>query len=477
MLHFLENLTINITNLLHIYIERRVFLIKQPTNLTKGSIPKALIAFIIPIILGSFIQQLYVTTDAIIVGQFTGKIGLASIDSVFILFKFPINFMNGLTAGATILISRYYGARNKKNLNSSIRTANTLAIILGLICSVGGVLLAPSLMNIMSVPENLYQQTLSYCKIYFGGLWTMIIYGMNAGILRAFGDSKRPLYALIFTSIINILGDILLVGVFSMGVIGAGIATVISQGFSALLVLYMLAKFKPLPDFQARITPMFSKQHMSGMIRIGIPLALQSTLFPIANSIVQASVNKMGTDSIAAWGICEKLNLIIWLIADSMSPVLTTYVAQNLGAGNKHRIKRGVLLGVTMSCIAVVFMSITLYFGSGTIGSLFLSTSDRASITPLLMEYMSMMAPFFIFYAVAVAFSGACCGLGDTLKPMITTLITVCLLRVICIFFLLPHFYTMKTIVKIYIASWLSSGAAFTLMYTIKQRNLLEPKL
>lgn len=440
-------------------------------TLTNGNIPKALIAFVIPIILGSLIQQLYATADAVIVGQFTGKTGLAAIDSVFILFKFPINFMNGLTAGATILISRYYGAKNSEGLACSIRTANTLALILGCLCSLAGVFLTPALLDIMSVPENLYPQTLAYCRIYFGGLWAMVLYSMNAGILRAFGDSKRPLYALIFSALLNIIGDILLVGVFHMGVKGAAIATVIAQIVSMLFVFRMLSKFKPIPDFEAKIRPTFCTEHMTTMVITGIPLALQSILFPIANSIVQASVNRMGTDSIAAWGICAKMNLIIWLIADSMAPVLTTYVSQNIGADKRPRVKQGVLLGALMSFIAIAVVSTVLYFGSGTIGSWFLSEADRAAIIPLVVKYMGMMTPFFVFYSLAESFTGACCGFGDTLKPMITTLITVCLLRVVCIFFVLPIYSSMETIVWIYIASWISAGAAFTVMYTVKQNK------
>ncbi len=422
--------------------------------------------------MGSLVQQLYITADAIIVGQFTGKAGLAAIDSVFILFKFPINFMNGLTAGATILIARHYGAKNKEELGYVIRTANTLALGLGILCSVIGVLISPALLDIMSVPENLYPQALAYCQIYFGGLWAMIMYGMNAGILRSFGDSKRPLYVLIFSSIINVAGDILLVGVFGLSVQGAALATVFAQIVSMVFVLYMLSKFRPMSDFETGLSPILHSGHLIAMISTGIPLALQSILFPVANAIVQASVNKMGTDSIAAWGISAKITLIIWLIADAMSPVLSTYVSQNIGAEKRQRVKTGVRVGVAMSVSAIALLSVFLYFCSGMIGSWFLSPADRSAIIPLLVRYMQMMAPFFVFYAVAEAFTGACCGMGDTLRPMITTLITVCLLRVVCIFFILPSYNTMETIVRIYIASWIAAGGAFTVMYRIKRRNL-----
>ncbi len=209
-------------------------------SLTEGKIGRALILFVLPLIAGSLIQQLYVTADAVIVGQFAGKTGLAAIDSVHTLFKFPINFMNGLSAGATIMISGYFGAKDHEGTRCSIRTALTVAFVLGSICSVAGVLISPWLLSVMQVPEAIRPMTLIYCQIYFGGLWAMVIYNMAAGILRAFGDSRRPLYVLIICSIVNILGDILLVGAFHGGVAGAAIATVLSQGISVICTLYFL---------------------------------------------------------------------------------------------------------------------------------------------------------------------------------------------------------------------------------------------
>ena len=217
---------------------------RKELDLTRGSIPKVLTAFIVPMILGSLIQQLYTTADAVIVGQFAGKVGLAAIDSVHTLFKFPINFMNGLAAGATILISGYYGAKDEKSLRCCVRTAGTLALILGVLCAVAGVIFTPQLLNIMAVPQEIYPQTLAYTRIYFGGIWAMVLYNMMAGILRAFGDSRRPLYVLILSSILNIVGDFLLVGAFRLGVQGAAIATVAAQIVSVLCVAGMIRKMQ-----------------------------------------------------------------------------------------------------------------------------------------------------------------------------------------------------------------------------------------
>lgn len=444
----------------------------KKSSLTEGNIGKALLFFVLPIIAGSLIQQLYTTVDAVIVGQFTGKMGLAAIDSVYTLFKFPINFMNGLTAGATIIISGYFGAKEREGLHCAVRTALLVAFFLGIICSIGGVLLSPWLLDVMSVPEEVQGRSLIYCRIYFAGLWAMILYNMMAGILRAFGDSKRPLYVLIICAVANVVGDFLLVGVLHTGVGGAAAATVFSQAVSVAVLWVMLTKADFLEGTLAVSRMTICKEHMGMMIRKGFPLALQSMLFPIANSIVQASVNTMGTDSIAAWGICDKLDLLIWLIADSMGPALTTYTAQNIGAGKQHRAKKGALVGTGISVIAVALISVVLYFGSGVIGPWFIAKKDVDALIPLVVRYMRMMAPFFVFYAVAEAYSGACCGLGETLVPMITTLLTICLFRVVAILTILPKFGTMECIVRIYIASWILAGCAFVVLYFIKERKL-----
>lgn len=445
---------------------------KKTLDLTEGNIFFSLVLFVLPILLGSLIQQLYVTADAVIVGQFNGKNGLAAIDSVHTLFKFPLNFMNGLAAGATILISRFYGAKDRESLHCSIRTAYTVAVILGVICSVAGVLMIPFFLDIMAVPKDIYGQTAAYTRVYFSGIWAMILYNMTSGILRALGDSKRPLYVLVLCSGLNIAGDLLLVGVFRLGVRGAAAATVFSQIVSAAYTMWLLAGIER-EEGQKKIWHVhFCKEHMLSMVKTGFPLALQAVLFPVANSIVQASVNSMGTNQIAAWGICDKLDMLIWLLADAMSPALTTYTAQNVGAGKIGRVKRGVLAGAAMSTACVAVISVILFFGTGAMGHWFVSAADAKDVVPLSVAYMKIMAPFFVFYALAEAFSGACCSMGDTVKPMLITLICTCLLRVVGILVILPGYKSMECIVWIYVASWIVTGVVFSVLFCLRERNL-----
>ena len=445
----------------------------EKRSLTSGNITKAILFFIIPMMLGSLIQQLYTMTDSVIVGQFTGKVGLAAINSVATLFKFPLNFMNGLAAGATILISRAFGADDKEDLHQSIHAALAVSVLLGVVFTVGGVIATPWLMRAMSIPEDIWEPTRVYCSVYFSGLWAMVLYNMLAGILRALGDSRRPLYVLILCCIVNILGDLLLVGVFHMGVGGAAAATVAAQIVSVVAVFILLNRSLGGSLFKKENRHL-RKQSFADMLRKGLPLAIQSILFPIANSIIQASVNNMGTDAIAAWGICGKLDLLIWLVADSMSPALTTYIAQNIGAGKFDRVRKGAVTGTLMSAVTVAFISLILYFGSGFFGGWFISSKDAGEILPLVVRYMSLMCPFYFFYSFAEGFSGACCGMGNTLVPMITTLTTICLLLVLSIWFILPHYGSMECIVWIYIASWIAAGVAFTGLFAIRSRKLAK---
>ena len=445
----------------------------EKRSLTSGNITKAILFFIIPMMLGSLIQQLYTMTDSVIVGQFTGKVGLAAINSVATLFKFPLNFMNGLAAGATILISRAFGADDKEDLHQSIHAALAVSVLLGVVFTVGGVIATPWLMRAMSIPEDIWEPTRVYCSVYFSGLWAMVLYNMLAGILRALGDSRRPLCVLILCCIVNILGDLLLVGVFHMGVGGAAAATVAAQIVSVVAVFILLNRSLGGSLFKKENRHL-RKQSFADMLRKGLPLAIQSILFPIANSLLPASVVTMGTDAIAAWGICGKLDLLIWLVADSMSPALTTYIAQNIGAGKFDRVRKGAVTGTLMSAVTVAFISLILYFGSGFFGGWFISSKDAGEILPLVVRYMSLMCPFYFFYSFAEGFSGACCGMGNTLVPMITTLTTICLLRVLSIWFILPHYGSMECIVWIYIASWIAAGVAFTGLFAIRSRKLAK---
>ncbi len=440
-------------------------------DLTKGNILKQLVFFFLPILAGSMFQQLYTTADAVIVGQYAGKAGLAAIDSVYSLLKLPVNFLVGLSTGATIIISQFFGAKQEQELSSMVHTAIVFSALGGLIFSAVGVLSAPYLLRWVMVPENIFEATLSYVRIYYSGFVFSMVYNMGAGILRAVGDSKLPLKILLFSGTVNVFLDFLFVGVFKWGVSGAALATVMSQLSSAALIAAALLKN------EGCCKVCISKLHLDisrlkKIISLGIPVGLQSSLYPIANMMIQSSINSTGTDNIAAWALCGKLDFMIWLCADSLAAAISTFCAQNYGAGQIKRVKRGVSTGLLLTLLVVIGLSSVLFFWSEPLGRLFISKEDH-SIIPLMGSLMRFLSPLYFIYVFGEVLSGAIRGTGETFKPMILTLIGTCAVRIVWILFVVPHNMTIKMMISSYPVSWALTACFFIIYYHIFKKKKL----
>ena len=441
-------------------------------DFTKGSLWKQLILFFIPLLAGSLFQQLYITVDAIMVGQFIGKDGLASIESVHSLIRLPVNFFVGLSTGATIIISQCFGSRDNQQLSKTVHTAVAFSFIGGLMLSIAGVILAPYCIRLMEVPEEISQMTLSYLRIYFSGLAFSMLYNIGAGILRAVGDSKTPFYYLIASSIINITLDFLFVGIFHWGVSGAALSTVIAQIVSAALIIIELIKTK----LECKLILKKIKFHSSifkSIIFVGLPIGLQSSLFPIANMTIQANINGMGTDNIAAWALCSKLDFLVWLIADSFAATISTVVAQNYGALNFARLRKGVHLGMLITSALITILSIILYFFCEPLGHLFIRSEDF-NVIPIAGEFMRFLAPLYLLYVFGEILSGAIRGTGETVKPMILSLFGTCICRILWISLVVPHNPTMMTILASYPVSWALASLLFIIYYYFLPPNPLR---
>ena len=303
---------------------------KKELDLTEGTIWKTLIIFTLPILAGNFFQHLYAAADAVIVGKFTGKEGLAAIDSVSSLLKLPISLFSGLSAGATIIISQLFGAKKSNELFAAIHTSIGLTLIAGVGLSIIGVLISPLLLFMMGVPDDIFQMTLTYVRVYFAGMGVSLFYNIGSGILRAMGNSKTPFYALIVASLLNVVLDLIFIAVFNWGIGGAAAATVISQLISAAIILFALTdkdSYCPLHLSKIKI----ERLSAITIARLGLPIGIQSAFFPIANMIIQATVNGTGTANIAAWALCGKLDLLIWILLEAMTTSVATFVAQNYG--------------------------------------------------------------------------------------------------------------------------------------------------
>ena len=442
---------------------------KKNLDLTEGTIWKTLIIFTLPILAGNFFQHLYTATDAVIVGKFTGKEGLAAIDSVFSLLKLPISLFGGLSAGAAIIISQLFGAKKTKELFYSIHTSIGLTLIMGISLSIIGVLISPLLLFVMGVPKDIFNMTLSYVRIYFAGMSVSLFYNIGSGILRAMGNSKTPFYALIVSSILNVILDLVFIGIFNWGIGGAALATVLSQIVSAVIILFALTKktgYSPLLLNKIKIDRFSSIK----IAKLGLPICIQSAFFPIANMIIQARVNGTGTENIAAWAVCGKLDFLIWILLEAMTSSVATFVAQNYGAKKYERITGVVRLSLIMSGIMIGSVCLILYFWNIPLGKLFINSKDY-EILIITERLMHILAPFYTVFIFAEILSVAIHGTGETFKPMLITLLGVCASRIAWIFLFVPISPTIEMIVLAFPISWTLTSIIFIIYYPIYRKK------
>lgn len=447
--------------------------IREKNAITEGNIVKQLLLFFFPILFGSLFQQLYNVTDAVILGQFAGKEALAAIDSTASMVRLLLNLFIGISTGATILISQEYGARRFDKVAAAVHTAIAFAAVGGAIMSVIGIALTPFGIRLMNVPEEIVDAAKDYVFIYFLGMIPSMIYNLGAAILRAVGDSKRPLYFLIAAMLTNIALDLLFVAVLKMGTAGAAIATVIAQAVSAALVLGALMRSKEayrLELKRIRLELSVVKQ----ILRIGLPVGIQSSMYPISNMIVQSTVNKLGTDMIAAWSLCGKLDFPIWMIMDALSICASTFVAQNYGARRMDRVFKSVRACLGLAHLIVIPLSAALFLFSEPLSYLFINDPAIAQLTGYLMRFY---APFFIAFIWGEVLAGTIRGTGETLRPMLMTLTGTCALRIAWILLIVPLKPTMVTIILCYPVTWVVTSVMFILYYLYYRKRKLMPAL
>ena len=441
---------------------------QRNSDLTEGIIWKTLIIFTVPILVGNFFQHLYTTADAVIIGRFTGKEGLAAIDSVFSLLKLPVNLFSGLSAGSSILISQLYGAKKYGELSKTIHTALMLTLITGALLSVTGVLLSPALLVMMDVPADIFDATLLYVRIYFGDMLISLFYNIAAGILRAMGNAQTPFYALVVSSGINVILDIVFIGVFKWGIGGAAFATVLAQLCSAVILFVTLSKKSSLCPLHISQLKLYGS---AAIAKLGIPIGLQSILFPIANMIIQARINGTGTEHIAAWALCGKLDFLIWISIEAMTTAVSTFVAQNYGAKKYDRVNTGIRTGLLIGVTVIGILSAILYFWCVPLGKLFIGAEDYGVLTTM-ERLMHLIAPFYTVFVFSEILSAAMYGIGETFKPMIITLLGICVFRILWIWCVVPLYPSIEVIVWAFPASWSLTTVAFIVAYLRLRRNI-----
>ena len=436
--------------------------ISVQNQITEGVIWKQLLLFFFPILFGTFFQQLYNTVDAIIVGRFVGKEGLAAVGgSAAMIINLLVGFFIGLSSGATVIISQFYGARQQAKVSQAVHTAVAFSIAGGLVIMAVGLITAPAALRAMGTPEETMADSILYLRIYFLGLIGNLLYNMGAGILRAVGDSKRPLYFLIGSCFVNIVLDVLLVAGFHMGVGGAALATISSQLFSAIMVIWCLTHTEDMYKVEWKKVKIDGRM-LQRIVRIGIPAGMQSVMYNISNIIIQAGVNNLGTDNVTAWATYGKVDGLYWMMINALGISVTTFVGQNFGARRMDRVRKGAGACMAIGVILTAAVSIGLYFWGYLFVELF--TADQ-QVQQISMDLIRFMAPTYITYITIEILSGTLRGVGDAWMPLIITGIGVCLVRVLWIICAMPHFQSILAAAFCYPLTWTLSSIAFVVYY------------
>ena len=430
-------------------------------SLTEGSIWKSMLLFTLPILLGNLFQQFYNTFDSWVVGHFLGDTALAAVSSSSHLIFLMIGFFNGLSMGAGVVIAQHYGARDYDALKKAIHTDVALGLAAGIVLTVLGVGFTPAILRWMDTPADVLDQSISYFRWYFCGAIFAVMYNIFVGILHAVGDSRHPLYYLMFSTCINVVLDLLFVGVFRWGVGSAAVATTISQGVSALLCCIHLLRGPEV--YRLRLPSIrFHWGSLRRIIRIGLPSGIQNSMISIANVVVQTCINGFGSAAVAGCGTYSKLEGFAFLPVTCFSQALSTFVGQNLGARKYDRVKKGVRFGVVCCLVIAELIGISAYLLAPQLIRIF---NDSPEVVDFGVRHMRTICLFYFLMSFSHCMAGVFRGAGRASVPMYTMLVCWCVIRITYISLALPHFGNLETVSWAYPITWVLSSIVFTFCY------------
>lgn len=438
---------------------------KKTTIMTEGSIWKKLLMYSIPLILGNLFQQLYNTVDSIIVGNYIGSEALAAVGSSGSIINLLIGFCVGASAGAGVVIAQFFGAQDKEGVRKAVHTTLAIAIAAGVVMTVVGILLVPFLLRAMGTPEEVFGQAVTYLQVYFGGIFFSVIYNMSAGILNAVGNSRRSLIYLMIAAVSNIFLDLLLVVVLKMGIVGAALATDISQLLSCIFILLFLTRSQEI--YRVRLREIrFYERMSSKIIKIGLPTGIQHVVISFSNVLVQSSVNSFGAAAMAGFAAYIKIDGFNILPVMSFSTAATTFTGQNIGAGKYDRVKRGMYVSLAMGIIYTIATGILLLIFAPQVIGVF---TDNQEVVTYGVYIMKFFCPFYWSLAILHVLSGTIRGTGHTLEPMLVILFSLCVFRVIWITAALSIAHQFSYVMVVYPLSWMV-GMILILLYAWKGR-------
>lgn len=383
-------------------------------DMTSGDITGLITRFSLPLLAGNLFQQLYNTVDSIVVGNYVGKEALAAIGSTTSLINTLVGFFLGLAAGASVVISQYFGAHDVQNLRKTVHTMVAGTLILGVIFTIAGIFSSPFMLRLMATPDDVISDASIYLRIYFEGVLALMIYNTGAGILRAVGDSKRPLYFLIVSSLINVVLDLLFVIKLHWGIAGVAYATIISEAVSAVMVLFVLMHTQEC--YQLKIHDLqIDSGMLSKITAIGLPAGIQQAVTCFSNVFVQAYINSFGSSCMAGWASYGKIDQLAFLPMQSISLASTTFVGQNFGAVNIKRAKRGITISLVLSAAMTVLIVIPMMLFAPQLVGMFNREPDVLYYGTF---FLRICSPFYVLCCVNQIYAGALRGLGDAAVPM-----------------------------------------------------------
>ncbi len=434
-----------------------------------------MLSFFWALLLGAFFQQFYNTVDAVIVGRAVGSAGLAAVGgSAAMVVNLFVGFFMGLSSGATVVIAQFYGAGRKEEVSKAVHTSIALAICGGIVITVVGLLLSRWVIDIMKTPADVVEASTVYLRIYFIGMVANLVYNMGAGILRAIGDSRRPLYVLIVSCFANIFLDILFVIILGMGkngvttgVTGVAVATVLCQILSAVIVVIML--MRSTDSYKLFLTKIRIDPGMiNRIVRIGLPAGFQTTMYTLSNMLIQAAINEFGANAVSAWAAYGKIDVLFWMTISSLGTSVTTFAGQNFGAGKYERVRKSTRQAFVIAAIITIPLSAILYLWGK--GFLYIFINDT-EVIDIGMQMIKFLAPFYVTYIGVEIFSGVLRGMGDALMPMLITLSGICVLRVVWILAAFPLNRTIEMVETSYPITWITTSVLFFFYYSFYVRK------
>lgn len=430
-------------------------------DMTRGTPWKLIISFALPVFLSQVFQQLYNTIDSLIVGKELGTAALAAVSSSGTLIFLMISFFIGSSMGAGIVISRYFGAKDYDKVSRAVHTNLALGITSGVILTVIGVVFTPTFLRWMDTDPEVMPEAITYFRYYFAGALAIVLYNTCKGIMNALGDSKRPLYYLIFSSVLNVVLDILFIAVFKWGVWAAAVATTISQAASAVLCLIQL--FKKGTIYQIKLKQIgFDGEMLKEILRYGLPAGIQNSVIGLANVIVQSNINSFGKVATAAYGTHAKIEGFAFLPINSFAMAMTTFIGQNLGAGEHERAKGGSRFGIATAVLLAELIGLIIWLFAPTFIGLF---SDDPAVIEFGTNQARIEALFYCLLAFSHAVAAVCRGAGKAFVPMSIMLAVWCVLRIVYIELMMHFTNEIQYIYWAYPITWGISSLIFLCYY------------